>query len=149
MPAAAPVLTVIVPAFNEALRLAAPLREIAEYLAGRDYSAEIVVVDDGSSDDTARVAREVAESIAVPLVLARYASNRGKGGALKVGFALSRGQRVLFTDADLSTPIAETAALLEALDKGADIAIGSRKRAGAQILNTSPGTANRWDASSP
>ena len=138
MPAAAPVLTVIVPAFNEALRIASPLREIAEYLAGRDYSAEIVVVDDGSSDDTAGVAREVAESIAVPLVLARYASNRGKGGALKVGFALSRGQRVLFTDADLSTPIAETAALLEALDKGADIAIGSRKRAGAQILKHQP-----------
>ena len=138
MPAAAPALTVIVPAFNEALRIASPLREIAEYLAGRDYSAEIVVVDDGSSDDTAGVVREVAESIALPLVLVRYAPNRGKGGALKAGFAVSRGQRVLFTDADLSTPIAETAALLEALEGGADVAIGSRKRAGAQILKHQP-----------
>lgn len=138
MPASAPALTVIVPAFNEALRIASPLREIAEYLAARDYSAEIVVVDDGSSDDTAGVVRDVAGSIDVPLVLARYLPNRGKGGALKAGFALSRGLKVLFTDADLSTPIAESAALLEALDNGADVAIGSRKSPGARVLKHQP-----------
>lgn len=138
MSADAPALTVIVPAFNEAQRIASPLREIAEYLAGRAYSAEIVVVDDGSSDDTAGVVREVAGSIDVPLVLVRYARNLGKGGALKAGFAASRGGQVLFTDADLSTPIAETEAMLAALADGADVAIGSRKRAGAQILKHQP-----------
>jgi dolichyl-phosphate beta-glucosyltransferase len=138
MSADAPALTVIVPAFNEAQRIASPLREIAAYLAGRPYSTEIVVVDDGSSDGTAMVVREVAGTIDVPLVLVRYPRNLGKGGALKAGFAASRGEQVLFTDADLSTPIVETEGFLRALADGADVAIGSRKRAGAQILKHQP-----------
>jgi dolichyl-phosphate beta-glucosyltransferase len=77
--------------------------------------------------------RALAPSLALPLRLLRYTPNRGKGFALKVGFAASRGDLVLFTDADLSTPIGEADRLLAALGQGADIVIGSRKRAKAHI----------------
>jgi dolichyl-phosphate beta-glucosyltransferase len=124
---------VVVPAYDESERLPDPLREIAAYLAGQPYAAEIVIVDDGSRDGTFERIRDVAVELAVPVRAFRYPDNRGKGFALKVGFEAARGERVLFCDADLATPIEETAKLLEALDRGADVAIGSRKLPGAEI----------------
>jgi dolichyl-phosphate beta-glucosyltransferase len=128
-----PRLSVIVPAYNEAGRIGAPLRAIADWLARQPFTSEIVIVDDGSLDRTADVVREAGVSLPVPLRLVAYAPNRGKGYALRAGFAAARGERLLFTDADLSTPIEEAPRLLAALDDGADLAIGSRKTPGATV----------------
>lgn len=128
-----PSLSLVVPAFNESQRIALPLREMASYLAEQPYSSEIIVVDDGSSDGTFELVCGLGAELPVPLRALRYCPNRGKGHALKVGFAASRADRILFTDADLSTPIEATASLLEPLEAGADIAIGSRWLKGAEV----------------
>jgi dolichyl-phosphate beta-glucosyltransferase len=120
-------LSLIVPAYNEAGRIAFSMSAIHAYLGGQSYRSEIIVVDDGSSDGTSDVVRKITARFTIPVRVLRYESNRGKGHALKVGFAASRGERILFADADLSTPIKETGRLLESLDKGFDIAIGSRR----------------------
>jgi dolichyl-phosphate beta-glucosyltransferase len=127
------VLSIVVPAWNEAKRIETTLRAISEHFAAHADACELIVVDDGSRDETAAVVRALAPALALPVTVLRYAPNRGKGFALKVGFAASRGARILFSDADLSTPIEEAAALLAALDAGADVAIGSRKQSRAQI----------------
>jgi glycosyltransferase involved in cell wall biosynthesis len=129
----APFLSVVVPAYNEARRLPATLRAISAHFAAAPRPVELLVVDDGSNDDTAAAVRALAPSLALPLRLLRYAPNRGKGFALKVGFAASRGERLLFSDADLSTPIAEADALLAEIENGFDVAIGSRKGAKARV----------------
>lgn len=131
-------LSVIVPAFDEEPRLASSLHVIGGYLLSQSYTAEIVVVDDGSRDGTSRVVRELGPSLGVPVCLARYAENRGKGMALKVGFSLARGERLVFTDADLSTPIETLDPLLRELDSGFDVVIGSRKMPGADIAVRQP-----------
>lgn len=129
-----PALSVVVPAYNEAERIRAPLSELARYLADHRPDCELVIVDDGSSDGTADLVGSIAPGLPVPVVLLRYSRNRGKGHALRVGFAHSRGARVLFTDADLSTSIEGMERLLHALDEGAPVAIGSRKLEGSNIL---------------
>ena len=126
-------LSVVIPAFNESERLRTSLPQIGRHLAAQSYSAEIVVVDDGSGDGTFATVCELAERLCVPLTAASYASNRGKGHALKTGFQLARGRRILFCDADLSTPIEETERFLALLDGGAAVVIGSRKMKGAAI----------------
>ena len=128
-----PYLSVVVPAYNEARRLEQPLRTVSGHLASRPYSTELVVVDDGSEDGTFELVQVLAGALKVPVRAFRYRPNRGKGHALKVGFAHARGDRILFTDADLSTPIQQLDALNQAIDLGYDIAIGSRKKAGAEI----------------
>lgn len=133
-----PVVSVIVPAFNEAARIAEPLRRIDAYLAAQAYPSEIVVVDDGSTDDTQAAVVQLIAALQTPVRLYRYAANRGKGHALKVGFAEAAGQLLLFTDADLSTPIEEAGRLLAPLQEGFDIAIGSRRIAGAQVVVHQP-----------
>ena len=131
-------LTVIVPAFNEATRIPATLRAISEHFARAPFPVELIVVDDGSRDETASVVRDAAVRIALPLRLLRYAPNRGKGFALKVGFAASRGDRVLFSDADLSTPIEEIEKMLPLIECGYDLVIGSRAHADADIRQHQP-----------
>ncbi|MEE2663380.1 MAG: dolichyl-phosphate beta-glucosyltransferase [Myxococcota bacterium] len=126
-------LSVVVPAYREAERISDSLRQIDAYLAARASGAEIVVVDDGSSDDTANVVREIARGLVTPLRLLISQRNRGKGHALKLGFAASRGARILFTDADLSTPIECADAVLAPLDEGFDLVLGSRKMEGARL----------------
>jgi dolichyl-phosphate beta-glucosyltransferase len=127
-----PQLSVVIPAYNESERLAATLPAIDAYLAGLSKASEILVVDDGSTDGTAQMALERAPGLQQPLRVLRYAENRGKGHALKVGFAASRGEAVLFSDADLSTPIEETEKLLGALER-AQLAIGSRWLEGSKV----------------
>src|SRR5512143_2772584 len=135
---ARPWLTVVVPAYNEAARIAAPLAAIHAYLRAQPWPSEIVVVDDGSADATFALVREVARDWTLPVRAFRYQPNAGKGYAIKYGIAHARGERILFTDADLSTPIDEATRLLAALDAGADVAIGSRKMAGAHITRHQP-----------
>jgi len=122
-------LSVVVPAYNEALRLPATLVRVKEHLDRQGVPYEIVVVDDGSTDATSELARAGGERVRV----LRHEPNRGKGYAVRRGMLAATGERRLLTDADLSTPIEELAKLQAALDEGYDVAIGSRAIAGARI----------------
>ena len=121
-------LSIVVPAYNEATRLGKSLPEILDYLNRETSGSELIVVDDGSSDNTAAVAREVlANAGGVRTSVVSYQSNLGKGRAVRLGLQASRGDITLFTDADLSTPITETPKLVEPIARGeCDVAFGSR-----------------------
>jgi glycosyltransferase involved in cell wall biosynthesis len=121
----APDLSIIIPAYNEEGRLPATLRRIQSYLEHVDYSAEVIVVDDGSSDGTADCVRALEPSFP-GLQLVQNPGNRGKGYSVRHGVSRSRGRYVLFTDADLSAPIEEADRLLAHLEQGWDVAVGSR-----------------------
>ena len=131
-------LSLVIPAYNESRVIAASLLQVGEYLAAEPYTSEIVIVDDGSNDGTASAAYEAAKLLTVPVRYLRYEPNRGKGYALKVGFHEAAGSRILFSDADLSTPIEETSRLLAELERGAEIAIGTRKSDDAEIAIHQP-----------
>ncbi|MCU0240918.1 MAG: glycosyltransferase family 2 protein [Vicinamibacteria bacterium] len=126
----APDLSVVIPAFNEEGRLPPTLQRIRAYLQGLGRSFEIIVVDDGSSDQTAARARE-AGGEAVQVV--SNDGNRGKGYSVRRGMLLARGKQRLMSDADLSTPIEELSRLRAILESGYDVVIGSRAVSGARI----------------
>jgi glycosyltransferase involved in cell wall biosynthesis len=117
-------LSIVVPAFNEEKRLGPSLDRILAFCP----DAQIIVVDDGSRDRTEQVARDRGVRVE------RHAENRGKGFSLRVGMLAASGNRILMTDADLSTPIEELPHLEAQLDRGVDLAIGSRKMPGARLL---------------
>ena len=121
-------LSIVVPAYNEGARLGKSLRAIATYLNDYAPGAELIVVDDGSTDDTAAAARsELAEAKNLRTSVISYQSNLGKGRAVRLGLLASRGAISLFTDADLSTPITETPKLIDPILQGqCDVAFGSR-----------------------
>lgn len=119
-------LSIVVPAFNEEQRLPRTLQSIRAYLVSRGLQAEVLVVDDGSTDATARVV-ELLRASFPELRLISNGRNRGKGFSVRHGMLEARGEVALFTDADLSTPIEEADKLLSVLHDGAyDGAIGSR-----------------------
>jgi glycosyltransferase involved in cell wall biosynthesis len=120
-----PELSIVIPSYNEELRLPATLERIAAYIAVSGRSTEVLVVDDGSNDRTAAVAEEFREKIPSLRVVSNGV-NRGKGFSVKHGTQEARGNIVLFTDADLSAPIEEADKLLNALEDNFDVAIGSR-----------------------
>ncbi len=126
-------LSIVIPAYNEEERLKRHVPGIVEYLAGKNLSFEIMVVNDGSQDGTAAVTRKLAKMY--PMIrLVDLQPNRGKGGAVKAGMLDARGRYVLFTDADQSTPITQVDKLLVKLEHdGYDIAIGSRAVPGARL----------------
>ena len=121
-------LSIVVPAYNEGGRLGKSLRTIVTYLNDNAPQSELIVVDDGSTDNTAEAARqELAESGTVHTSVISYQSNLGKGRAVRLGLLASRGNIALFMDADLSTPITETPKLVEPIERGeCDLAFGSR-----------------------
>ena len=123
-----PKLSIVIPAFNEAGRLEQPLRKIVEYLREKREASELLVVDDGSQDDTAEIAERVTRDAAPALTrVIRYEENRGKGYAVRLGLLEAQANIVLFSDADLSTPIAETPKLVDPIRKGeCDLTFGSR-----------------------
>lgn len=119
-------LSIVIPAYNEDRRLPKTLDRIFAYLQTQPYKAEIIVVDDGSCDRTAELVDAAREKYP-DLRLLSNSGNRGKGFSVRHGMLEARGRVALFTDADLSTPIEETAKLLDAIEKqGYDGAIGSR-----------------------
>jgi dolichyl-phosphate beta-glucosyltransferase len=120
-----PQLSIIIPSYNEELRLPATLEKIAAYLKTQCRSAEVIVVDDGSRDRTAEVAGSFGAGLP-SLRLVLNGVNRGKGFSVRHGMLEATGEFVLFTDADLSSPIEEADKLLSALESGYDVAIGSR-----------------------
>jgi dolichyl-phosphate beta-glucosyltransferase len=123
-----PQLSVIIPAFNEEKRLARALGLLRDYFAARRMDPatyEIIVVDDGSTDATPRIAQEWTSALP-SLRLLSNGRNRGKGYSVRHGMLEARGHVALFTDADLSSPIEESEKLLAAIRAGDDVAIGSR-----------------------
>ena len=117
--------SIVIPAYNEGARLGATLEKVLDYVHARKWDTEIIVVNDGSGDNTAEIVR--AFSAKVPgLRLLENPGNRGKGYSVRNGMLNARGRVVLFSDADLSSPIEEAQKLFQALEEGADIAIGSR-----------------------
>ena len=124
-------LSIVIPAYNEAARLPNTLRALRRFLEAAALESEILVVDDGSHDATAGVARNLLGDTGRVIVVER---NRGKGFAIRTGVLDSRGESILLSDADLSTPI-EDLELLEAARRrdGADVAIGSRALAESNV----------------
>ena len=127
----APFLSVVVPAYNEENRLGPTLERIKEYLGQQDYTSEIVVVDNASQDRTI----EVAEAAGVRVL---EEPRRGKGAAVRTGLIAAKGDYVLFSDADLSTPIEEIEKLLAALRTGHDVAIASRALPESKLVKRQP-----------
>lgn len=121
-------LSVVVPAYNEAARLGESLPIIIQYLNRTHPGGELIVVDDGSSDDTASVARQICgDPGRIGAQVISYEENRGKGYAVRKGLRASRSPIALFSDADLSTPITETPKLIEPIEQGiCDLTFGSR-----------------------
>jgi glycosyltransferase involved in cell wall biosynthesis len=117
--------SIVVPAYNESARLPAALQQILDHVHQQHWNVEVVVVDDGSRDDTVEVARRFAAEHPEVRVI-RNPGNQGKGYAVRNGMLQARGEVMLFTDADLSSPISEASKLFAALEAGADVAIGSR-----------------------
>jgi dolichyl-phosphate beta-glucosyltransferase len=119
--------SIVIPAYNEGERLGITLEKVLGYVREQPWNAEVevIVVNDGSRDNTAEVVRDFAAKDSV-LRLLENPGNRGKGYAVRNGMLSARGEVVMFSDADLSSPIEELPKLLAALAAGADIAIGSR-----------------------
>lgn len=122
--ASRPALSIIIPSYNEELRLPPSLTQIASYIQLSGRETEVLVVDDGSTDQTATVAETFR--VRIPLLrVVRNGENRGKGYSVRHGMQKAQGEIVLFTDADLSAPIEEADKLIDALGEF-DVAIGSR-----------------------
>lgn len=121
-----PYLSIVIPAYNEALRVGRTLDEVRKYAALKPFETEVVLVDDGSSDRTLELFKEF-QSLRPGTKVLRNSVNRGKGFSVRRGILEAQGEVILFTDADLSAPIEEADKLLAALDsEAADAAIGSR-----------------------
>lgn len=122
-------LSLVIPAYNEAVRLGKTVQTTFEYLDAQAYESEVIVVDDGSSDETARVAGESFANYTGRLSsrLIRVSPNRGKGHAVRAGLRAARAPIALFSDADLSTPLTETPKLVAPIRAGeSDLVFGSR-----------------------
>ena len=134
----APDLSVVIPAYNEEKRLGPTLERVREYFASIEYTTEILVVDDGSADGTVALARDYAANWPALRVL-ENGRNRGKGYSVRHGMLKATGTDMLFSDADLSTPIEETARLRAAVrEEGAGVAIGSRALPESNLAQRQP-----------
>ena len=136
-PSEAPFLSVVVPAYNEENRLGDTLPVMYAYLKEHFSQFELIVVDDGSTDHTPSIVQEFAPQHPEVWLLS-YQPNRGKGYAVRTGILQSRGEWVLFSDADLATPIEELPNLAARLREGYDIAIASRAVRGAKLVIRQP-----------
>jgi dolichyl-phosphate beta-glucosyltransferase len=117
--------SIIIPAYEEGARIGSSLDKVLTYAARRGWNAEVIVVNDGSSDNTAEIVLGYAANHPM-LRLVEHPDNRGKGYSVRNGMLHARGEVLLFSDADLSSPIEEASKLFAAIADGADLAIGSR-----------------------
>jgi dolichyl-phosphate beta-glucosyltransferase len=134
-----PDVSIVIPVYNEAARIEQTVREAFDYFAAnsRLLLKEIIVVDDGSVDDTYERLMACRDRCG-PLVVVQHLQNRGKGAAVKSGVLNASGDTVLVMDADLSTPLRCAEALFDALEQGADIAIGSRALKDSKLTRRQP-----------
>ena len=130
-------LSIIIPAYNEENRISPTIRKIEAFLIHKRYGAEIIVVDDGSSDNTAGVIEKLKIEYQ-NITLVRQPGNFGKGAAVKKGALLARGGIILFSDADLSTPIEEADKLAFLIESGSDVVFGSRSLPGSNVVVRQP-----------
>jgi len=130
-------LSVIIPAYNEAERIGPTLEAISSYLNAHNASYEIIVVNDGSCDDTEGIVQKYVQADS-RIKLVGYAPNRGKGYAVRTGVLEARAKEVLFTDADLATPIEELEKLRKTADDGYEVVIGSRTLKDSVIIGWRP-----------
>lgn len=133
----APRLSVVIPAFNEEIRILPTLERVFAFLESRKIDHEVLVVDDGSTDETAELVRRFSRD-RPQLQLLNQPQNLGKGAAVKAGALEAKGEYILFSDADLSTDISEVDPFLESAERGADIVIGSRVLPGSKIVGWNP-----------
>jgi dolichyl-phosphate beta-glucosyltransferase len=131
-------LSIIIPAYNEEERISAVLQKAISFLNTKGYSFETIVVDDGSSDNTVGIVEGFSKAGGIPLLLLKNGINHGKGYAVRRGVLLSKGDYVLFSDADLSTPIEEMEKFLPFLRNGYDIVIGSRALKDSRLVVRQP-----------
>lgn len=117
--------TVIIPAYNESFRIAGSLRTVLGYLADQSYRSEVLLVDDGSTDDTAAVARTLVDEF--PNLKVLTIPHGGKAAAVLHGLEVATGDLILFADADLATPITYLGEFRKLAKRGADVVIGSRE----------------------
>ena len=121
-----PYLSIVIPAYNESLRVGKTLEKIRQYAASKAFETEVILVDDGSSDGTLERFKEFQSRWPATRII-QNELNRGKGYSVRRGVLEGRGEVILFTDADLSAPIEEADKLLAALEsEKADAAVGSR-----------------------
>jgi len=120
-----PALSIVIPAYNECARIEGTLERVMGCIQSRGWDAEVLVIDDGSTDETVAVVQRWMERYE-RLHLVKNQGNRGKGYSVRNGLLQAAGDIVMFTDADLSAPMQEAERLIAAIDAGADVAIGSR-----------------------
>ena len=134
-----PYLSLVIPAYNEEHRLLPSLQRVDQYLSTRPYASELVVVDDGSADCTAELVRAFASSAPdrVMVRLLAHERNRGKGAAVRTGCLAAQGEYVMFIDMDLAVPVEEVGRVLERLEAGVDVAVGTRLHPGGQDMRSS------------
>jgi dolichyl-phosphate beta-glucosyltransferase len=130
-------LSVVIPMYNETSRISDTIPSLLAYFSGQPYKYEFVIVDDGSTDGTAELARKLFAPAENVRVLEKR-PNKGKGSAVRAGMLTAKGKVVLFCDADLATPPGELDKFWRWLDAGYDVVIGSRKMEGANITRHQP-----------
>jgi dolichyl-phosphate beta-glucosyltransferase len=137
MPSPWPELSIIIPAYNEAKRIQQSIERLLAYLRAQPLIWELLIVDDGSRDNTAELAIEAIDGVPDTQLIS-YKPNRGKGFAVRAGVLAARGQYAVFLDADLSTPPEEIGSALKYLRAGDDMVIGSRALSGSKIVRKPP-----------
>ncbi|MDD5194063.1 MAG: glycosyltransferase family 2 protein [Candidatus Omnitrophica bacterium] len=130
-------LSIVIPAYNEGANIAFTLQDVAQYLKNKNYAYEIIVVNDGSLDETATLAA-LESKLFAHFTLLEHSPNRGKGYSVKEGVSAAKGELILFMDADNSTRINQIEGLMSAIIEGYDIAIASRRLPGAIIETRQP-----------
>jgi dolichyl-phosphate beta-glucosyltransferase len=131
-----PFLSLVIPTYNEEKRLQNTLQQVVAYLEKQEYTTEVIIVDDGSADSTRAIAASFIQGHAGnPLIRLIENDHRGKGYTVRTGMLNGEGKYILFTDADLATPISEVGKMIGSLECGSDIAIGTREGIGATRLN--------------
>ncbi|MCK5451490.1 MAG: glycosyltransferase family 2 protein [Candidatus Omnitrophica bacterium] len=131
-------LSIVIPAYNEAMRIENTLSGIKSFMDNKKISYEVIVVDDGSTDETSKISKKSSLAKAGCLKVLKNDNNSGKGYSVKRGVDEASGELILFSDADMSTPIDEFDNLSKMLDDGFDVVIGSRALGSSDVIIKQP-----------